>query len=154
MVVFSSKKSTDTLNDGFSIDIVKTNEELFLERCRVLNQHFFNKQFAPETINELGMMAVCRGYRDKITICLDERRAAIIFDEGLKNLSDFTGALGGKGGFSKQNLRYSKYNWRVNGKILMLYNKELTYKEMDELKHDDPPIKWQQRIDEVIQLLS
>ncbi|MGB5981422.1 MAG: phospholipase D-like domain-containing protein [Nonlabens sp.] len=148
------KKSSDTVRDGFKIDIVKSREQLVREYCVLLNQHFLNKQFEPKHIEELGIVATCIGYRDKVTVCIDTQRAAIIFNKKIDYDSKLVKSLGKGFSRNKEKLNLSKYDWRIHRKILMLYNKDLTYRELDRMNHVDTPEVWKQRIDEVLSLLK
>lgn len=66
------KKSRETLEEGFEMNILKTEKELKEEFCKKINQVFVHKQFEPYLFNE-NYQVRCINYYDKIDIELDYR---------------------------------------------------------------------------------
>lgn len=66
------KKSRETIDLGFEMDIIKTDKEKVLEHCVKLNKVFLNKKFEPVEINNT-CAPVCKDYFDKIDVILNHR---------------------------------------------------------------------------------
>ncbi len=63
------KKSRETIDLGFEMEIIKTDKEKVLEHCVKLNKVFLNKKFEPVENNN-ACYPVCKDYFDKIENCL------------------------------------------------------------------------------------
>jgi hypothetical protein len=66
------KKSRETIDLGFEMDIIKTDKEKVLEHCVKLNKVFLNKKFEPVETNN-SCYPVCKDYFDKIDVTLNHR---------------------------------------------------------------------------------
>ena len=64
------KKSRETVELGFEMDIIKTEKEKIEEDCKKLNKAFIHKRFEPHEINE-EYYCVCKNYFDKIDLAID-----------------------------------------------------------------------------------
>jgi len=85
--------SRDTVENGFELEIIKTDIEKTLETCANFNKHFVNKNFKPVEISG-KYYPVCSNYYNKIDVCLDSR-ITLYFnlpDYHLKNMvQEFSG---------------------------------------------------------------
>lgn len=66
------KKSRETLEEGFEMDILKTERELKEEYCKKINKIFIHKQFEPYLVNDIYQVR-CFNYFDNIDIDIDYR---------------------------------------------------------------------------------
>ena len=66
------KKSRDTIENGFELDIIKTEAEKILELCKVYNKFFHNKFFEPNLHNG-NYIAYCKNYYDRIDVSIESR---------------------------------------------------------------------------------
>ncbi len=66
------KKSRETIDLGFEMEIIKTDKEKVLEHCVKLNKVFLNKKFEPVENNN-ACYPVCKDYFDKIDVTLNHR---------------------------------------------------------------------------------
>ncbi len=92
------KKSKETIEDCFEMDIIKNEQEKCEDHCRKLNKYFINKRFAPEQKNN-SWQPTCKNYFDKINvtissrvdieIMLEESRVKTIYDKFSKNNFEF-----------------------------------------------------------------
>lgn len=71
------KKSRETIELGFEMDIIKTPKEKIEEDCKKLNKAFVHKRFEPHEINE-DYYCVCKNYFDKIDVAIDYRAFLIL----------------------------------------------------------------------------
>lgn len=108
------KQSRDTLENGFELEIIKTDVQKTVEYCKHLNKYFNNKIFEPTKINNV-YVALCKNYFDNIDVAVDYRVTIYMnFSENhLKNIFDT---------FSKKMDEYMyegyKFYWKYhNGKI-------------------------------------
>jgi hypothetical protein len=70
------KESRETKEEGFIIDIIQTEKEKVLDRCKILNKYFGHKKFeAYDT--KYYCEPRCFNYFDKIDIVPEEKRIAI-----------------------------------------------------------------------------
>lgn len=66
------RESRETLQEGFDMEIIKTNKELTQEYCNNLNKYFGHKRF--EVIQERGdYLAKCFNFFDRIDVTIDYR---------------------------------------------------------------------------------
>lgn len=66
------KASRETIEDGFEMDILKTDKEKKEEYCKILNKYFVHKKF--EAANDNGLYeARCNNYFDNIDVVIDYR---------------------------------------------------------------------------------
>lgn len=81
------KKSRETMELGFEMDIIKNDKEKAEEYCKIINKHFIHKKFeALKLDKDYGI--VCLDYFDRIDVYLEHR---IVFqlnleEEHLKNI--------------------------------------------------------------------
>jgi phosphatidylserine/phosphatidylglycerophosphate/cardiolipin synthase-like enzyme len=66
------RQSRDTIENGFELEIIKTDVEKKLEYCKLLNKHFNNKIFEPHKIGD-EYYAYCKNYFDNIDVSIDYR---------------------------------------------------------------------------------
>lgn len=81
------KKSRETIEDGFEMDIIKTPEEKVNELCRVLNKLFLNKKFKAHQF-EGNWSCLCRNYFDNIDIRITHR-VEFVFNKDEKWFADY-----------------------------------------------------------------
>jgi hypothetical protein len=106
------KQSRETSEEGFEMEILKTDKEKTVDYCKILNKVFINKQFEPHSIND-NYEAWCFNYYDKIDISLDSRITLYFnFDENHLELL-----------YQKFQLHYNefmfegfKFYWNYHGK--------------------------------------
>ena len=70
------KESRETKDEGFIIDIIQTDKEKMLERCKTLNKYFGHKKFEVNE-NRTYCEPRCYNYFDKIDVVPEEKRIAI-----------------------------------------------------------------------------
>lgn len=81
------KKSRETIQEGFEMEILKTMQEKEEEWCRELNRVFLHKRF--EVANDGNdWVSICRNYFDKVDVIIG-RRTEIVFTRG----QDYANAL-------------------------------------------------------------
>jgi len=66
------KSSKETLEEGFEVDIIKTDKERTEEYCKILNKIFVHKKFEPHLMKN-DWVPMCRNYFDKINIAITNR---------------------------------------------------------------------------------
>lgn len=66
------KPARDTIENGFELDIIKTDFEKTLEFCQLQNKYFINKLFEPVSIDG-NLLAYCKNYYDRIDVSIDYR---------------------------------------------------------------------------------
>jgi len=71
------KKSRETIELGFEMDIIKTEKEIIQEYCKKLNKIFVHKRFEPTSLNN-DYFPVCKDYFDKIDLAIDYRAFLIL----------------------------------------------------------------------------
>jgi hypothetical protein len=72
------KESRETIEEGFEMNIIKTEKELEEEYCKKLNKIFVHKRF--EVIQTAyGWQNICKNYFDKLNLSITDRRAELQF---------------------------------------------------------------------------
>lgn len=66
------KESRETIEEGFELDIIKTEYERAQEHCKILNKCFHNKIFEPKKENQ-SYFSHCSNYFDKIDVTIENR---------------------------------------------------------------------------------
>jgi phosphatidylserine/phosphatidylglycerophosphate/cardiolipin synthase-like enzyme len=66
------RKSRETIEEGFEMDIIKTKVERLQETCKTINKVFIHKKFAPQA-QQTNYRIVCQNYFDNIDVILDGR---------------------------------------------------------------------------------
>lgn len=66
------KKSRETIELGFEMDIIKSAKEKAQEKCSLLNKAFIHKRFEPLIINE-NWICQCDNYFDKVQLIISHR---------------------------------------------------------------------------------
>ncbi|MFD2518255.1 phospholipase D family protein [Salinimicrobium flavum] len=104
---------------NFKIEIIKTDEELEIERCERFNKYFLNKKFKAFEETENNWLSKCENYFDKVDVLIENNRIAIRF-----NLPE--GEL--KGLYQKWMSSYQeyefpsiKYYWNYHTSSLLIY---------------------------------
>lgn len=77
------KGSINTINNGLSLNLIKTEKEVCEEKCKLLNKHFVYKKFIT---NQIGneFIPFCKNYFDKIDIFMNNRIEIILNYESSK----------------------------------------------------------------------
>jgi hypothetical protein len=71
------EKTNGSKTNSFEIEIVKTDEELEIERCNRINQHFINKKFKPFEYRTNVWFSMCSNYFDKVDVVFEGHRIGI-----------------------------------------------------------------------------
>lgn len=66
------KESRETIEEGFELDIIKTEYERAQEHCKILNKCFHNKTFEPKKENH-SYLSHCSNYFDRIDVTIENR---------------------------------------------------------------------------------
>ncbi len=66
------KKSRETIEEGFEMDIIKTEKEKAEETCKIINRAFIHKRFEPVLTNN-KWFCTSKNYFDKINVTLNGR---------------------------------------------------------------------------------
>lgn len=92
------KPSRETANEGFEMDIIKSQRELCDDQCKILNKKFIHKKFSPKQIRN-EWKCVCENYYDHIDVVFDYRacfefnyvdnRVENIFKQVIPNYHEF-----------------------------------------------------------------
>lgn len=136
------KVSERTKSSSFEIDIIKTDEELEIERCNEINNYFLNKKFKPFEDSKDVWFSRCDNFFDKVDVVYQHHRLAITFnleemqlkklyEEWMKTYNEFE-------------FRGFKYYWNYYASDILVYrdnkfdwdslewNDELRYKKTNE----------------------
>lgn len=72
------KKSRETIEDGFEMEIIKTHQEKEEDFCKMLNKVFINKRFKPVDDNG-NWISACPNYFDRVDVNI-RHRIEIVFN--------------------------------------------------------------------------
>lgn len=73
------RESIDTRQNGFEMDIIKTDEEFETEKCGEINKVFINKKFKPIKTGNVWN-SKCENYFEKIDVTFTDRNILIAFN--------------------------------------------------------------------------
>jgi hypothetical protein len=111
------KKSSDTIHNGFELDIIKTKWDKADEYCRILNKVFVNKRFKVENLHN-EPICKCEDYYDKIDLYLDYRIELVLKmgDDAVQRIYDRF-----KPSYNEFRFKYFKFYWNHPRQPLFLY---------------------------------
>ncbi|MDO5979209.1 phospholipase D family protein [Flavivirga spongiicola] len=82
----AEKVSERTKSSSFEIEIIKTDQELEIERCNEINNHFLNKKFKPFENSKDEWFSRCDNFFDKVDVIFHHHRLAITLNLNEKQL--------------------------------------------------------------------
>lgn len=80
------KPSRETIDEGFEMNIIKTEKELISEECVLLSKLFGHKKIEPIELSR-GYFPICKNYFDKIDVIFD-RRIEVVLNHSDNKLQD------------------------------------------------------------------
>lgn len=104
---------------NFKIDIIKTDEEIEIEKCNRLNNYFLNKKFKAFEETENNWVSKCYNYFDKIHVLIEQNRIAIQFnlpEEEIKPLYQTWMST-----YQEFEFPSIKYYWNYHSSNLLIY---------------------------------
>lgn len=145
------KKSRETIEEGFIIDILKTKKELIEEQCKQLNKLFVHKKFEPVE-RDGDWIPVCKNYYDKIDLIFNGRvELDLRFEE--KRKIDVYDKLTAK----EKDLTYSfkgyKVYWNKHEQPIYIYKNRFKNTIWDNASHEQEIELLRQGVDNVISYL-
>jgi hypothetical protein len=145
------KKSRETIEEGFEMEIIKTDKEKAEEYCKFLNKHFVHKKF--EVIGSgSSYEVICINYFDKIDVILEGHRVVL----NLKFENHHLSTLHNK--FSTLYDEYMfngfKFYWNDNGKNTAYFYRDSRDAIWDSDSKKERYDKIQEGIQNFVQLLK
>jgi hypothetical protein len=141
------KASERAKSNSFDFTIIKSDEELELERCKKFNQYFLNKKFKIFEESEGVWFSKCNNYFDNVDVVVEDRRFAVKFNLSEIKLRNI---------FSEWHKTYDefefkgfKYYWNDYDSNVLMY-RDRNY-DWDTLKEND--ILYYKKIKEGIDLI-
>lgn len=107
------------LGEQFTIDIVKTEEEIAYERCKRINKYFLNKIFKPVEVREGSWYSVCHNYFDKVDVSFESNRVSIDINLPDEELSRIFKAW--TVSYNEFEFKGFKYYWNYHSSSIYLY---------------------------------
>lgn len=104
---------------SFEIDIIKTDEEIEIQRCNLINSHFLNKKFKPFEEEEHVWFSICRNFFDNIDVIFEHHRLAIRFNLNEKELKDLYKQW--MKTYKEYEFKGFKYYWNYYASDLLIY---------------------------------
>jgi hypothetical protein len=110
---------------NFKLEIIKTDEEVEIEKCDRLNNYFLNKKFKAFEETPNNWVSKCENYFDKVDVLIEQNRIAIQFNHPENELK----ALFQKWMSSYQEFEFPafKYYWNYHTSNLLIYRDYRSY---------------------------
>lgn len=125
------KKSRETIEEGFEMEIIKTKWEKEEAFCRKLNKVFENKRFKVENLHNKPI-SKCSNYYDKIDVYI-EYRVELVLDMGEDVIKEIFKRI--KPHYNEFQFKYFKYYWNHPKQSIYLY-RDNSYDEWSKEEKD------------------
>lgn len=112
------KKSRETVEEGFIIEIIKNEKEKTEEACNELNKFFGHKKFEAEKKLNNKWYCVCKNYFDKINLTVTHR-AELELNMGEEKIKDVYRAF--RSNYNEYIIQGYKIYWKGIDQEIMVY---------------------------------